>query len=122
MKSANPQVAGLDELPGTYVFDLRTSNRTLAFNRFFWNMIHLEHREAFWRDEEAAMADARLSDAEKALVRARDWLGIVHYGVNFFVLEKWARVVKRTNLEVYAIMRGETLEEFMATRKVPDAR
>lgn len=122
MPTHNPQVAGLDTLGGTYLFDLRTSNRTLAFNRFFWNMIQEGHRDAFRHDEERAMVQAGLSDAEKALVRARDWLGIVQYGVSFFVLEKWARVVKKTNIEVYAIMRGETLEEFMNTRQVPDSR
>jgi hypothetical protein len=68
------------------------------------------------------MAAAGLTEAEKQLVRNRDWLGIVQAGVNFFVLEKWARVVKKTNLEVYAIMRGETFEDFMKTREVPDAR
>lgn len=67
----NPQTAGLEELEGTYVFDLRTSNRTLAFNRFFRNMIRAEHREAFWADEESAMDAAGLGETEKALVRAR---------------------------------------------------
>lgn len=122
MFTQNPQTAGLELLAGTYVFDLRTCNRTLTFNRFFWNMIRAECRQAFWDDEEAAMTAAGLSDEEKAFVRARDWLGIVQYGVNFFALEKWARVVKRTNLEVYAIMRGEDFEEFMNTRAVPHAR
>ena len=122
MFTQNPQTAGIEALTGTYVFDLRTCNRTLAFNRFFWSMIRPEYRQAFWDDEEAAMAAAGLKDDEKALVRARDWLGIVQYGVNFFVLEKWARVVKTTNLEVYAIMRGESLEAFMQTRMVPHAR
>ena len=121
MFTQNPQTVGIEELTGTYVFDLRTCNRTLAFNRFFWNLIRPKYRQAFLDDEEAAMTVASLSDEEKALVRARDWLGIVQYGVNFFVLEKWARVVRRTNLEVYAIMRGETLEEFMQTRAVPHA-
>jgi len=119
---SNPQIAGIEELTGTYVFDLRVCNRTLNLNRFFWNMIQAASREAFWTDEEAAMRDARLNDTEKDLVRARDWLGLVQYGVNFFVLEKWARVVKKTNLEVYAIMRSESFEDFMATRQVPDAR
>ncbi|WP_244869593.1 protocatechuate 3,4-dioxygenase [Paraburkholderia aspalathi] len=118
----NPQTAGLENLPGTYVFDLRICNRRLSFNRFFWNMIRLEAREAFWADEESAMVAAGLTEAEKQLVRNRDWLGIVQAGVNFFVLEKWARVVKKTNLEVYAIMRGESFEDFMKTREVPDAR
>jgi hypothetical protein len=45
----------------------------------------------------------------------------VQYGVCFFVLEKFARVVKITNLGMYACMRGETLEAFLKTRQVPDA-
>lgn len=122
MFTQNPQTAGIAALGGTYVFDLRTAHQRLAFSRFFWNMIRPEGRQAFVEDEEAAMTAAGLDDAEKTLVRERDWLGIVQNGVNFFVLEKWARVVKRSNLEVYAIMRGESLETFMATRQVPEAR
>jgi hypothetical protein len=38
------------------------------------------------------------------------------------VLEKFARVLKMSNPEVYAAMRGETLEQFLRTRNVPGAR
>jgi hypothetical protein len=46
----------------------------------------------------------------------------IQNGANFFALEKFARVVKMSNMQVYAIMRGESFEEFLATRQVPDAR
>jgi protocatechuate 4,5-dioxygenase alpha chain len=118
----NPQLEGLRDLAGTYPFDLRASHRALKINRFFWNMIRADWRQRFLADAENAMTEAGLSDEEKALVRARDWIGLVRYGVNFFVLEKFARVVKMTNLEVYAAMRGESFEAFMKTRRVPDAR
>ncbi len=122
MRTQNPQTAGLDTLGGTYVFDLRTCNRTLNFNRFFWNFIREDSREAFWADEEAHMTASGLTEDEKTLVRNHDWLGIVQYGVNFFVLEKWARVVKIPNMVVYATMRGETYEDFLKTRRVPEMR
>ncbi|MBN8750323.1 MAG: protocatechuate 3,4-dioxygenase [Bordetella sp. SCN 67-23] len=118
----NPQLEGIEQIPGTYAFDLRISNRTLKINRFFWNMIGADWRARFVADEEGTMDAAGLTEEEKALVRARDWLGLVQHGVNFFVLEKFGRVVKKTNLEIYAIMRGESFEEFMKTRLVPDAR
>lgn len=118
----NPQLAGLEDISGTYIFDIRTSNRNLAINRFFWQMIHSEAREAYRQDPEQAMTDAGLTETQKDLVRRQDWIGLVRSGVSFFVLEKFARVVGRTNLEVYAMMRGETFDEFMATRQVPDAR
>jgi len=118
----NPQLAGLDTLEGTYVFDLRTSNRVMKLNRFFWEMIRADRRDAYLADPEATMTASGLNDEEKALVRNQDWIGLVRYGANFFVIEKFARVVRKTNLEVYAMMRGESFEAFMKTRRVPESR
>ncbi len=118
----NPQLQGMQAIAGTYVFDLETSNKALRLNRFFWHMIRPEARAAFVADEAAAMQAAGLKETEQALIRQRDWLGLVQYGANFFVMEKFARVVKMSNLQVYAEMRGESFEAFLATRQVPDAR
>jgi gallate dioxygenase len=118
----NPQLDGIEAIPGTYPFDVRQSVKALRLNRFFWRMREPGFREEFLRDEAGLMARQGLSEEERSLVARRDWLGLVRYGVNFFVLEKFARVVRLSNLEVYAAMRGETLEEFLKTRNVPDAR
>jgi len=118
----NPQLEGVDEIEGTYVFDVARSVQRLAINRFFWNMIRPEHRQQFLQDELASWKAAGLTAEETELVRNRDWLGLIRHGVNFFVLEKFARVARLSNLDVYASMRGESLEAFLATREVPGAR
>lgn len=118
----NPQLKGIEDIEGTYAFDIRTSNKTLKLNRFFWNMIRAEWRDRYKADPDAVMQEAGLNDTEKDLIRSENWLGLVQYGANFFVIEKFARVVRKTNLEVYALMRGETFEQFMATRRVPGTR
>ena len=118
----NPQLEGAEHIAGTYVFDLRTSYRTRKLNRFFWNMIQADWRAQFEADADALMRASGLNAIEQHLVRSQDWIGLIQYGANFFVLEKFARVVKKTNLEVYAAMRGETFEQFLQTRRVPDAR
>jgi hypothetical protein len=118
----NPQLEGIERIPGTYVFDLAASVRTLHLNRFFWRMTEPDYRARFLADEAALYDSEGLSAQERDLVRRRDWLGLVRYGVNFFVLEKFARVVRLSNPDVYASMRGETLEQFLRTRNVPDAR
>ena len=118
----NPQLEGIDGIPGTYIFDISKSVKTLRLNRFFWRLAQTEYREQFIRDEEEAYARADLSEEERALVRARDWLGFIRYGVNFFVLEKLMRVLRLTNMQVYAIMRGESYEDWLKTRRVPDAQ
>jgi gallate dioxygenase len=84
-------------------------------------MINPEHRKKFLADAEAAFNQAGLTDEEKDLVRRRDWRGMIHYGVIFFMLEKFGAVVGVSNLHIYAAMRGESLEDFQKTRNAPGA-
>lgn len=119
---SNPQLAGAEKLEGTYVFDLRASHRALRLNRFFWRFTEPAWREKYAADADALMRDAGLSVKEQDLLRQLDWIGMIRYGVSFFVMEKFARIAKKTNLEVYAAMRGESFDTFMKTRRVPDAR
>ena len=118
----NPQLEGVEALGGTYPFDVARSVERMRINRFFWSLTQPAFRERFVADEAALHREAGLTPEEIALVMARDWLGLVKYGANFFVLEKALRVLKITNLHAYAQMRGETFEEFLATRRVPDMR
>jgi gallate dioxygenase len=120
--SRNPQLTGIEDIAGTYAFDIKTATDCIRLNRFFWNMKTPDSRAEFERDEAAACVRAGLTEEETTLVRDRNWLGLIQYGANFFVLEKFARLVGETNLEVYASMRGETFGEFLATRRVPGAR
>src|SRR5258706_8044598 len=84
-------------------------------------MVDPGHREAFRRDPEATFEEASLTEEERDLVRRRDWRGMIHYGVIFFVLEKLGAVLGVSNLHIYAAMRGETLEQFQKTRNAPGA-
>ena len=77
--------------------------------------------QRFKDDPEASFAAAGLTDEERDLVRRRDWRGMIHYGVIFFMLEKLGAVVGVSNLHIYAAMRGETLETFQQTRNAPGA-
>ena len=120
--TGNPQLDGVTAIEGTYAFDIGVAVDKVRLNRFFWNMREPSYRAAFNANEAKACADAGLNADETALVRERDWIGLIRSGANFFVLEKFARLVGETNLEVYASMRGETFDEFMLTRQVPDAR
>ncbi len=110
------QLEGLERLAGTYPYTLERSAKAFRLNRFLHDLIMPPHREAFRRDADALMAAHELTAEEADLVRRLDWRGLIHYGVTFFVLEKLAAVVGVSNLHVYAAMRGQSLEEFQATR------
>ena len=115
------QLAGADALEGTYPFTLARSVKAYRFNKFLHDLIVPEKRAAFLADEENACAHAGLTVEERALLRARDWRGMIHYGVSFFMLEKLGAVTGVSNLHIYAAMRGQTLEEFQKTRNAPGA-
>jgi gallate dioxygenase len=113
------QLAGAEALEGTYPYTLERSAKGYRLNAFLHDLIHPERRTAFKSDPEAAMRAAGLTDTEADLVRRRDWRGLIHQGAIFFVLEKLAAVDGISNLNVYAAMRGETIEEFLRTRNAP---
>lgn len=115
------QLTGTDELAGTYPFNLALSQRAYRLNKFLHAMIDPGHRDCFLADPEASFETAGLSAEERELVRRRDWRGLIHYGVIFFMLEKLGAVVGVSNLHIYAAMRGETLEAFQRSRNAPGA-
>jgi gallate dioxygenase len=118
----NPQLRGVEKLEGTYVFDLERSAKSLRLNRFLHGLTSRNNRALFKGDPEAALEKAGLSEEECRMVRVLDWAALIRYGASFFCLEKLARVRGVSNPEMVAGFRGETLEEFLKTRRVPGAR
>jgi gallate dioxygenase len=118
----NPQLKGVEKLAGTYIFDLETSGKALRLNRFLHGLTVPANRAAFKDNLEAEFEKARLTAEERRMVRDLDWAALMRYGASFFCLEKLARVRGVSNPEMVAGFRGETLEEFLKTRRVPGAR
>jgi gallate dioxygenase len=117
----NRQWEGFDSLPGTYPFTVAASVKSYRLNRFLHELIRPGNRRRFLDHRESALAEADLTPEERELVRSLDWLGMIHYGVSFFMLEKLGAVVGVSNLHIYAAMRGEPLEVFLKTRNAPGA-
>ena len=103
-----------------YVFDLERSARGLRLNRFLHSLTSKEKRALFLSKPDQAMHD--LTEKERDMVRRLDWKAMQDYGASFFCLEKLARTKGVSNPEMVAAFRGETLEQFLKTRRVPGAR
>jgi gallate dioxygenase len=104
----------------SYLFDLERSARGLRLNRFLHSLANAQTRKLFLENPEEAMKD--LSPEEKDMVRRLDWKAMQDHGANFFCLEKLARAKGVSNPELVAAFRGETLDAFLRTRRVPGAR
>ena len=103
-----------------YVFDLEKSAKSLRLNRFLNGLVHEKNRKHFLEKPEEAMQG--LSDTEKDMVRRLDWKALQDYSASFFCLEKLARAKGVSNPQMVAHFRGESLEDFLKTRRVPGAR
>lgn len=110
------QLDGAEKLEGTYPFTLARSAKGYRLNKFLRRMIEPAWRERFLAEPEALFEDAGLTEEERDLLRRRDWRGLIQYGAIFFGLEKLGAVLGISNLDIYAAMRGQSLEDFMKTR------
>jgi gallate dioxygenase len=110
------QTKGVEELSGTYPFTLEVSSRCYRINKYLHQLIGADFRQRFLEAPEATFDEAKLTDVERKLILERDWQGMIHYGVIFFLLEKLGATIGVSNLHIYAAMRGESLEAFQATR------
>lgn len=112
-------LAGADQLAGTYPFTHARSQENFRINSFLHDLIDPAHRARFRADFDGLAAERGLTAEEIALIKDRKWIEMIHRGVSFFMLEKLAAVIGVSNPEVYAAFRGETLDQFLASRKVP---
>jgi protocatechuate 4,5-dioxygenase, alpha chain len=111
----------LQPIPDTTIFDLRLSRRGFRLNRLCASLCSAANREAFKKDEEAYMNRFALSASEKELIRRRDFQGLIDAGTNIYFLLKIGSVTGNGLYRMGAQMRGETYEQFLATRNFKDA-
>jgi len=114
---AEREYAGVNEIEGSYPFDFDRSSRAYRLNRYLHGIIQPELRGRFLYDREGSYVRGGLTEEEKEMLRNLDWRALMRYGVIFFILEKLGAAVGVPNQEIYAAMRGETLESFQKTRK-----
>ena len=111
----------ISEIPDTTIFDLRLSRRGFRLNKMCAALCAPAEREAFKRDEDAFMARFALSEAERQLIRRRDFQGLIEAGTNIYFLLKIGAATGTSLYRMGAQMRGESYEQFLATRNIKNA-
>jgi len=103
-------------IPGTYVLTGERSQRSYRLNKMCMSLTDPANRAEFLADEAGYMRRNGLSEDEIAMVLRRDWAAMTRSGGSIYLMLKIAGTIGQTLLQVGAQMRGETLEQFMATR------
>src|SRR2546423_15411692 len=108
-------------IPDTTIFDLQLARRGQRLNRMCWALCSPQERDAFKRDEEAFMSRFGLTEAEKELMRKRDFQGLIEAGMNIYAMLKVGAATGNGLYKMGAQMRGESYEQFLSTRKISGA-
>jgi protocatechuate 4,5-dioxygenase alpha subunit len=103
------------DAPSAFLFTGELCSQSYRLNKFAFDFKQPAVRERFMRDPEGLMKDYALSERERALLRARDWTGLVAAGGNHFNVIKIAAAVGQSHLHVGAHMCGADWDEFKQT-------
>ena len=110
-------------MPGTTVFDGAVSRKGYRINKFAMSFIKPENRDAFKADEEAFMEQWQLSEQERRFLRDRNFRGLIdECGGNIYMIMKIGNCTGHGLYHIGAQLRGQSFEDFMATRNAKDAR
>jgi protocatechuate 4,5-dioxygenase, alpha chain len=74
--------------PDLDLFDEETATRGQRLNKAAYSLKDADQRDLFAADEEAWMKQFGLTEEEKALMRARDWIGLWRAGMSIYVMVK----------------------------------
>lgn len=102
------------EAPGTYVFTGPQSTRGYRLNSFALSLKRPENRAEFLADEAGYLARHGLSNAEAALVRARDWTGLLQAGGHLQAILKLAATTGHNLWHIGAHNSGVDVETLLA--------
>ena len=109
-------------IDGCYPVTGALAQRGYRLNKFCRGFLDSAQRARFKADEAAYLAASNLSADERAMVEARDWLAMVRHGASPYLIFRLSGAVGVGLAATGAQMRGETLEQFIAGRKVRGAK
>ena len=87
------------------LFDEETATRGMRLNKAAYSLKDAKQRELFAHDEDAWMEQFGLTDEEKRLMLARDWIGLWRAGLSIYVMVKLLGVTNTSLPELGKQMR-----------------
>lgn len=103
-----------ENIPGTYVFDGKTSHAAYPLNKLLFSFNHDENRQAFAKDPAAYADKYGLSEEQKDALVNFKFLEMLQMGANIYYLAKLAVPRGFSVQDAGAAFQGITTEEFQA--------
>jgi protocatechuate 4,5-dioxygenase alpha chain len=103
-----------DAIPGTYVFDGKTSHAAFCLNKLLFSFNEEKNRQEFAADPAAYADKFGLNPDQKAALLGDDFLGLIRQGANIYYLAKLAVPRGFSVQDAGAAFQGVTTDQFKA--------
>lgn len=90
------------------------ASRGFRLTAFLISISQLGQREAFLADEAGTMVRFGLDEREQALVRARDYAGLLQAGAHVYAVAKSGHAFGATLMDIGARLRGQSTAELVS--------
>jgi protocatechuate 4,5-dioxygenase alpha subunit len=102
----------LEDIPGTTVFTGERARIGFNLNQFCMSLMQAENRERFRADEDAYLDGWKLTEAQKAAVRARDYNEMIEQGGNIYFLAKIGATDGHSVQHIVGTMTGMSADQY----------
>lgn len=102
------------QLRGVIRYGGALASRGLRLTEFLVAISRPGQREAFLADEAGTLARFGLDEAEQALVRERDYAGLLEAGAHVYAVAKSGHAFGATLMDIGARLRGQGTAELVA--------
>ncbi len=106
-----------DDIPGTTVFDAERARQGYWLNQFCMSLMKAENRAAFKVNEAEYLKSWPMTEAQRQVILARDWNGMIALGGNIYFLSKLFSSDGKSFQHVAAIMTGSSQEAYAQMMK-----
>jgi protocatechuate 4,5-dioxygenase alpha chain len=106
--------AEFDDIPGTRVYTTKRARQGYWLNQFCMSLMTPENRERWKADEEVYLAEWKMSEDQKAAVRARDYNRLLELGGNIYFLAKLFSTDGLSFVQAVSTMTGMSVDEYKA--------
>ncbi len=103
-----------ERIPGTYVFDGKTSHAAYPLNKLLFSFNHEDNRKAFAANPGAYADKYGLTAEQKTALLKDDFLGMLKLGANIYYLAKLAVPRGFSVQDAGAAFQGITTAQFQA--------
>src|SRR3569623_1355772 len=118
MRTRLYSLEGLNDIPGTTVFNALRSRQAYHLHKFCMSLMQEDNRKAFKADERAYLDRFRMSEEQKRAVLERDFPKLIDLGGNIYFLVKLSNTDGWSTQKAVSSMTDLTPDEYAAMMRV----